>query len=107
MLVWLLVAGCGGSDHSGKVDKSGAAGPLDPNRGDAPTRTEGPAAVEVRYTEQTDGVISRDIMLKADTTFIITLHGYASKGAKEKTTRRWDTNLKDVQTGAIMEGCSY
>jgi hypothetical protein len=107
LLAWLLVAGCGGGDHSGKVEKSGAAGPQDSALGDAPPTSEGPAAVEVRYTEQTDGVISRDIVLKADSTFTITLHGYAEKNAREKSTRRWDTKLKDVQTGAIMEGCSY
>lgn len=107
LLSWLLIAGCGGGDHSGKVEKSGAAGPQDPTRGDAPPRNEEPAAVEVRYTEQADGVISRDIVLKADSTFIITLHGYAEKNAKDKTTQRWDTKLKDVQTQAIMEGCSY
>ncbi len=107
MLALLSVTGCGGGDHSGKVEKSGAAGPQDPNRGDAPSHPEGPAAVEVRYTEQTDGVISRDIVLKADTTFVITLHGYADKTAKEKTKQRWDTKLKDVQTEAIFEGCSY
>jgi hypothetical protein len=103
----MLISACGGGDHSGRVDKSGAAGPQDPLLGDAPPPAEGPAAVEVRYTEQTDGVTARDIMLKADSSFIITLHGYAEKNAKEMTTQRWDTELKDMQTKAILEGCSY
>lgn len=106
-LLLMLITACGGGDHSGRVDRSGAAGPQDPLLGDAVPPAEGPAAVEVRYTEQTDGVTSRDIILKADSTFIITLHGYAEKNAKEMTTQRWDTKLQDMQTKAILEGCSY
>ena len=97
----------GGSDYSGKVEKSGAASPQDPFRGDAPPAGTGPAAIEVRYTEHLNGEMSRDILLKADATFIISVHGYASRDAKEKITQRWDTKLKEVQTQAIMEGCSY
>jgi hypothetical protein len=107
ILMLFMVTGCGGRDYSGKVEKSGAAAPQEPLLGDAPASDAGPEAVEVRYSEQEDGVLSRDILLKADSTFIITLHGYADKNAGDKTTQQWDTKLKDVQTKAIMEGCSY
>jgi hypothetical protein len=103
----VLLTSCGGGDYSGKIDKSGVAGPQNPTRGDAPPPGEGPAATEVRYTEQTDGVVSRDFYLKSDTTFIVTLHGYDSKDAKIPKTQRWDTNLRAEQTSAILEGCSY
>jgi len=107
LLAGILLLGCGAGSYSGSVNKSGAAGPQDLSRGDAPPPDEGPAAIEVRYTEQVDGEISRDILLKADSTLIIIVQGYASKDAKKKTKERWDTKLKDVQTQAIMEGCSY